>query len=255
MSISTELTNYSTYLTNAYNKCNDKGATMPQNKNLQNLTSCIDSISGGGSNPFEENFPNVQNGLLYALTSQPQINFPSTNTTCYGLFQYCFAIPSLNVSGYNTTNVTNMQNMFLSCKSATSITFGGSFTTASVTSMQGMFQYCQNLASLDLSTFNTANVTNMSNMFNLYNSTSANSNFTKLTSITFGNSFNTEKVTSMQGMFQVCDLLPSVDLSKFSAIKCSNLSYMFTSCNKMTSIDVHYLANNINTTKRTSLSL
>lgn len=44
MSIATELSNYQTFLTDAYNKCEDKGATMPQNKNLQNLTTCIDSI-------------------------------------------------------------------------------------------------------------------------------------------------------------------------------------------------------------------
>ena len=46
MSIATELQNYSTYLTNAYNKAEDKGATIPQNKNLQNLTDCIDTITG-----------------------------------------------------------------------------------------------------------------------------------------------------------------------------------------------------------------
>ena len=49
MSIETELTNYITYLGNAYGKCQDKGASMPSNKNLQNLTNCIDSISGGAS--------------------------------------------------------------------------------------------------------------------------------------------------------------------------------------------------------------
>lgn len=44
MSIATELQNYETYLTNAYNKAQEKGAIIPQNKNLQNLTNCIDSI-------------------------------------------------------------------------------------------------------------------------------------------------------------------------------------------------------------------
>jgi hypothetical protein len=44
MSINSELTNYTTYLTNAYNKCSSKGATIPASKNLKNLTSCIESI-------------------------------------------------------------------------------------------------------------------------------------------------------------------------------------------------------------------
>ena len=38
MSIATELENYRIFLTNAYNKCEEKGAIMPEYKNLQNLT-------------------------------------------------------------------------------------------------------------------------------------------------------------------------------------------------------------------------
>ena len=61
MSIATELQNYNTYLTNAWNKAEDKGATIPQNKNLQNLTSAIDSIQGGTVIPPEA-------GTLTSLT-------------------------------------------------------------------------------------------------------------------------------------------------------------------------------------------
>lgn len=44
MSINSEISNYTTYLTNAYTKCSSKNATIPANKNLQNLTACINSI-------------------------------------------------------------------------------------------------------------------------------------------------------------------------------------------------------------------
>lgn len=44
MSIATELENYKTYLTNAYNKCEEKGAIMPEYRNLQNLAACIASL-------------------------------------------------------------------------------------------------------------------------------------------------------------------------------------------------------------------
>ena len=49
MAIADEIQALETYLGNAYSKCADKGATIPQNRNMQNLTACIDSIQGGGS--------------------------------------------------------------------------------------------------------------------------------------------------------------------------------------------------------------
>jgi surface protein len=56
----------------------------------------------------------------------------------YGMFEGCSKLTSLDVSNFNTTNVTDMY---------------------------GMFEGCSNLESLDVSKFNTANVTNMSSMF------------------------------------------------------------------------------------------
>ena len=37
MSIATELNDYETYLKNAYDKCEEKEATIPNKKTLQNL--------------------------------------------------------------------------------------------------------------------------------------------------------------------------------------------------------------------------
>lgn len=44
MSISSEIIDLESYLSNAYSKVNDKGGTIPLNKNAQNLASAIDSI-------------------------------------------------------------------------------------------------------------------------------------------------------------------------------------------------------------------
>lgn len=48
MSIASELENYKTFLAAAYAAAQEKGATMPSQKNLNNLASTIASISGGG---------------------------------------------------------------------------------------------------------------------------------------------------------------------------------------------------------------
>ena len=46
MSVASEITALEGYLSSAYTKISEKGGTIPQNKNMQNLTTAIDSISG-----------------------------------------------------------------------------------------------------------------------------------------------------------------------------------------------------------------
>ena len=67
-------------------------------------------------------------------------------------------------NNFNTSNVTNMSEMFKDCRSLTSLDLS-SFNTSNVTTMSGMFVLCSSLTSLDLSCFNTANVTDMRSMF------------------------------------------------------------------------------------------
>ena len=53
-----------------------------------------------------------------------------------------------------------MSNMFSNCSSLTGIDLS-SFNTSNVTNMLQMFFACTSLESLDLSNFDTSNVTNM----------------------------------------------------------------------------------------------
>lgn len=80
------------------------------------------------------------------------------------MFSECHALTTLNVSSFNTQNVTNMTSMFLSCGNLSELDVTG-FNTEKVTSMCQMFMYCGSLSSLDLSSFNTSNVTDMCRMF------------------------------------------------------------------------------------------
>lgn len=48
MSIASELSALNGYILGAYDEINDKGGTVPTNKNMANLASAIASISGGG---------------------------------------------------------------------------------------------------------------------------------------------------------------------------------------------------------------
>ena len=148
-------------------------------------------------------------------------------------------IQSIDITGINTSNVTNMSNMFGNCKKLTSLNLS-SIDTSNVTNMQSMFFSCNGLTSLDVSNFNTNNVTNMQSMF---------SNCTGLTSLDVSN-FNTSNVTNMSSMFSGCRGLTSLDLSRFNTSNVTDMSSMFGSCSGLTSVDV----SNFDTSKVTSMN-
>ena len=83
----------------------------------------------------------------------------------YYVFNNCSKLTSLDVSGFDTSNVTGMYSMFRDCSALTSLDVRG-FDTSKVTKMGYMFQNCSALTSLDLSSFNMAKVTYSVDMLN-----------------------------------------------------------------------------------------
>ena len=80
------------------------------------------------------------------------------------MFCDCSSLSSLDVSGWDTSNVTGMSDMFSGCSSLTSLNVSD-WDTSNVTNMSYMFYYCRSLTNLDVSGWNTSNVTNMTAMF------------------------------------------------------------------------------------------
>ncbi|MBP5464820.1 MAG: BspA family leucine-rich repeat surface protein, partial [Treponema sp.] len=65
------------------------------------------------------------------------------------MFNICKGLTSIDVSGFDTSNVTSMKAMFGSCSGLTSITGLSGFNTSKVESMESMFNGCTVLTSLD----------------------------------------------------------------------------------------------------------
>ena len=87
-----------------------------------------------------------------------------------GLFNFFTSIISDSVveasfKGSNTSNVTNMSDMFWQCSGLTSLDVSG-WDTSKVTNMNQMFHGCNKLETLDLSGWDTSKVTTMNGMFN-----------------------------------------------------------------------------------------
>ena len=91
----------------------------------------------------------------------------NTITNCYGMFYSCNNIIEMNLSHFDTSQVTDMGYMFAFCSALVSFDLSN-FYTSQVTDMTFMFEYCSKLVSFDLSNFNTSQVTNMNGMFGYY---------------------------------------------------------------------------------------
>ena len=101
------------------------------------------------------------------------------------------------------------------------VVFDASFANARPTSCFMWFHGCSNLTTIEgIEYFNTENVTNMRYMFDLCKS---------LKSLDLTN-FNTENVTDMYYMFAYCTSLESLDLTNFNTAKVTNMAGMFQSC-------------------------
>ena len=90
--------------------------------------------------------------------------FKQKYNNLHRMFDSCSLLTSINLSNFNTNNVTNMGSMFALCSSLTSINLSN-VNTNNVTDMNFMFYYCSSLKKLNLSNFNTNNVKNMRGMF------------------------------------------------------------------------------------------
>ena len=165
------------------------------------------------------------NGTIYLYTTLSKVILNKSSS-------------QIDTKNFDTSNVTNMNDMFGGCSSLTSLDVSN-FDTSNVTSMGGMFYNCSSLTSLDVSNFDTSKVTDMSRMF--YDCSS-------LTSLDVSN-FDTSKVTSMSDMFGGCESLTSLDVSKFDTSKVTNMSYMFIYCKFLTSLDL----SNFDTSKVTEM--
>ena len=107
------------------------------------------------------------------------------------------------------------------------VVFDASFANARPTSCNEWFFSCSNLTTIEgIEYLNTAKVTNMNYMFD---------NCESLKSLDL-TKFNTENVTSMKFMFEACTTLTSLDVSNFNTAKVTDINYMFSNCSALTTI-------------------
>ena len=170
--------------------------------------------------------------IFYDFRGVKEINFDSNYDTSNAvdmskMFLNCTSLTELDLTNFNTSNVTSMYAMFCMWDSVLKLTpenklehikFGHNFITDNVTNMRSMFAGLTELKELDLSNFNTSNVTDMYHMFNSCSS---------LTELNVS-SFDTSNVTDMEAMFAQCTSLSELDVSNFNTTNVTKMNAMFS---------------------------
>lgn len=147
------------------------------------------------------------------------------------MFYNCGKLTALDVSGWNTSQITNMHLMFSNCNSLTTLDVS-SWNTSKVTDMSGMFNDCSSLTTLGVSGWNTSQVKDMGLMF---------SGCSKLITLDVSK-WNTGSVTGMYGMFTGCSSLTTLNVSGWNTSRVTNMSSMFGDffggCRSLTVLDL-----------------
>ncbi|MDT2607302.1 BspA family leucine-rich repeat surface protein [Enterococcus hirae] len=150
----------------------------------------------------------------------------SNVTNMREMFKEMSNLTSLDVSSFDTSKVTDMSYMFYR-NGVTSLDVSG-FDTSKVTVMSYMFLGMKNITNLDVNGWNTSNVTSMYGMF---------SGMSSVTSLDVSG-FDTCNVTTMREMFREMGNLTSLDLSGFDTSNVTDMSTMFYDMDNLTSLDV-----------------
>jgi len=162
-------------------------------------------------------------------------------------------LTELNMEGYNATQLTNIANLFgqrwdnMIGQSTSGVKINmKNFNAPKVTSVYQLFasNVSSKIKEIDMSGLYLPKVTNMTEMFYLC------TGLTKLdlTGATINSAQNTSAV--MNGMFQECKVLESIDLSVLYTANVTNMSSMFSGCLKLANIDI----SGFNTSNVTNMS-
>ena len=193
-----------------------------ENFDTSNVTSMTNMFSNSQARTLDvSNFNTSNVTSMYAMFDGSQAttidvsNFDTSKVLDMGSMFSSSKFTTLDLSSFDTSKVTNMSSMFGGSQ-ATQINGLEDFDTSNVTSMSYMFTGIK-VTTLDLSNFDTSNVTDMSSMFYYSRATTLNvSNFDtskvtkmsymfsyskKLTTIYVSDKFNTDNVTTSNGMF------------------------------------------------------
>ena len=162
------------------------------------------------------------------------------NEDMKSMFRNMSSLTTLDLSDFDTSQVTNMSYMFFNTSSLTLLDLSN-FDTSQVMNMDSMFRGMTNLTTIDLSNFDTSKVEDMSSMF---------SDMRNLTTLNLSN-FNTSRVAYMNRMFSDMHNLINLNISNFDTSQVTDMNDMFSNIRNLTNLNL----SNFNTSKVTDMGV
>ena len=169
-----------------------------------------------------------------------KLHLPINASTCSFVF-VDINVPEIDLTEFDTTNVVNMDYMFLKADLGDRFSLVSStnaqatdadrntltLNTEGVTSMSGMFKDCK-VKYLNLSSLRTNNVIDFSDMFCSCND---------LIDLNV-DGFDTSKAKDFHGMFQGCSKLTQLNVKHFKVDNVLHMSCLFSRCLRLKVIDL-----------------
>lgn len=151
MAISDKLTKLATDITNAYDAIDDKGGTIPANKNTDNLENAIRSIESGGTSEYNAKIittPIVSqySGIVRFIKETPAVDISRLQTTSLS-YMFSNAENLETVALFDTSRVTDFSRIFYNCTKLINVP---EFNTSNVTNLQSAFSSCSSLSNESL---------------------------------------------------------------------------------------------------------
>ena len=133
---------------------------------------------------------------------------------CGNMFYNCKNLIDINLSYFDTQEVTNMYDMFYGCDKLISLDLS-SLNTKNVEMMFGMFMYCNSLSNINLSSLETGNVKSMGNMF---------LGCSNLSDLNLSSFILKKDMDNITGIFYDCSKLKSINFSNVNIEDFNSLS-------------------------------
>lgn len=172
---------------------------------------------------FDKMFSNCKSLSFLDVNSWNMISGYSLNN----MFAYS-GITDIDLSKWNTSNISDLSNLFFNCKRLKQIDLH-TWNTESVKTCYWLFRGCESLEFINIDGWNTCNVYDMDRMFG---------ECQNLITIKGLNKLNTSNVQFTRLMFISDFSLTELDLSSFDTQNCIDTSQMFRGCYNLKSIYV-----------------
>lgn len=168
-------------------------------------------------------------GLLFDITELDLRHFNVEKVkSMYGAFTGSRCLKTLDLRGWNTASLTNLQSAFDTCISLENIYGIENFDTTKLTTLYNTFIYCNSLKHLDLSSWHTPELTSMYQTF--YDCR----NLIELDL----HSWTLNKVTNCAGAFYGCSSLKKLNLDNLTTGILTNFGNVFAFCRSLQTINL-----------------